>query len=104
MDLAARVKQFEDASAAAREKNRAALRARREEVSTTLEHEESEFEKTAGELRKAAQNWWSETQEAVERQIGVMQADFEKWQADMRAQRAARTAEDGKTSEALGKD
>ncbi|WP_147288109.1 hypothetical protein [Nocardia pseudobrasiliensis] len=97
MDLAARVKQVEEASAAAREKNRAALQARREALETTVEHEGSEFEKTAAELRVAARRWWSETREAIERQIGVMRGDFEKWQAEIKAQRATRTAKDDKT-------
>ncbi|MET7773256.1 hypothetical protein [Nocardia sp. NPDC005366] len=99
MDLAARVKQFEESSTAAREKNRATLQARREELGATLEHEGTEFEKTTAELREAAQSWWSDTREAVERQIDVMRADFEKWQAEIKAQRAERTAEDGKTAE-----
>jgi hypothetical protein len=102
-DLAARVKQFEESSAAAREKHRATLQARQEEVGATLEHGRNEFEKTTAELREAAQSWWSDTQEAVERQIDVMRADFEKWQADIKAQRAERTAEDGTTTAPAGK-
>ncbi|WP_157106726.1 hypothetical protein [Nocardia arthritidis] len=103
MDLAARVKQFEESTAAAREKNRAMLQARREELGATLEREGNEFEKTAGELREAAQSWWSDTHEAVERQIDVMRADFEKWQADIKAQRAARKVEGGKSAEPTSK-
>ncbi|MBF6243917.1 hypothetical protein IU471_10025 [Nocardia elegans] len=103
MDLAARVKQFEESSAAAREKNRATLQAQREELGATLEREGDEFEKTTAELREAAQSWWSDTREAVEHQIDVMRADFEKWQADIKAQRAERTAEDGKTAEPMSK-
>lgn len=99
MDLAARVKQFEESSAATREKSRAALQARREELSATLEREGNEFEKTTADLREAAQSWWSDTREALERQIEVMRADFEKWQADVKAQRAERTAGKGNTAE-----
>ncbi|WP_330180543.1 hypothetical protein OHB26_29640 [Nocardia sp. NBC_01503] len=97
VDLAARVKQFEDSSAAAREKNRAALRARRDELSVTMDREGDELEKTTAELREAAQKWWSETRDAVEHQISVMRADFEKWQAEVKAQYAERSAHDGGT-------
>ncbi len=93
MDLAVKVKQFEDSSAGARDKSRAALQARREKLTATLEHEGHEFEKTASDLREAAQSWWSDTQDAIERQIGAMRADFEKWQASIKAQRSSRTAE-----------
>ncbi len=99
MDLAARVKQFEESSAAAGEKNRAALQARREELGATLEHEGKEFEKTTADLREAAQSWWSDTREAIERQIGVMRSDFDKWQADSKSQRAERTDEAGKPAQ-----
>ncbi|WP_157101508.1 hypothetical protein [Nocardia shimofusensis] len=102
MELAARVKQYEESSAEAREKSRAALQARREELSATLEREGNEFEKTTAELREAAQSWWSDTREAVEHQIDVMRADFEKWQADIKAQRAERDKE-GKTAEPASK-
>ncbi|MEU7141662.1 hypothetical protein ABZ942_19565 [Nocardia sp. NPDC046473] len=103
VDLAARVKQFEESSAAAREKNRAKLQTHREELSATLEREGNEFEKTTAELRDAAQSWWTDTREAVEHQIGVMRADFEKWQAEIKAQHAERTAEDKKTAETVSK-
>jgi nucleoid DNA-binding protein len=93
MDLAVRVKEFEGSSAGARDKSRAALQARREKLTATLEHEGHEFEKTAADLRDAAQHWWSDTQEALERQISVMRADFDKWQASIRAQRTARPPE-----------
>ncbi|RMI31458.1 hypothetical protein [Nocardia stercoris] len=99
MDLAARVKQFEESSAAAREESRAALRAQQKELGATLERERDEFGMTTAELREAAQSWWSETREALEHQIDVMRADFDKWQADIKAQRAERTAEAGKTAE-----
>ncbi|WP_067897745.1 hypothetical protein [Nocardia vaccinii] len=99
MDLAAQVKKFEESSATAREKNRAMLQAQREELGATLEHEKNELETTTAELQEAAQSWWSDTREAIERQIDTMRADFEKWQADIKAQRAERTAEDSKSAE-----
>ncbi|QLY29786.1 hypothetical protein [Nocardia huaxiensis] len=104
LDLAARVKQFEESSAATRDRNRAALQARREEVQAAFGHEGSELEKTAAELREAAQQWWSDTRDALEHQIESMRADFEKWQADIKAQRAERAASagDGKTGEPSG--
>ena len=101
MDLAERVKKFEESSAEMREKNRATMQARKEELTSTIEREGSELEKTAAELRDAAQSWWSDTREALEHQIGVMRADFDKWQADMKAQRAERASGEGKTAEAI---
>ncbi|MEU6583460.1 hypothetical protein [Nocardia sp. NPDC046763] len=106
MDLAAQVKRFEESSTAAREQNRAALQARRKELEATFEREGSEFEKTTAELRDVAQKWWSDTREAIEHQIAVMRTDFEKWQADIKAERAADTtehAEDGQTTEPAAK-
>lgn len=103
MDLAARVKQFEESSAAAREKNRAMLQSRREELGATLEHEGTEFEKTTAELRDAAMSWWSLTREALERQIGVMRADFEKWQADLKSQHQEQAADADKVAEPASK-
>lgn len=99
MDLATRVKQFEESSAEAQEKSRAALHARREELGATLEHERHEFEKTTADLQEAAQSWWSDTRQALEHQIDTMRADFEKWQADLKAQRSEGTAKDDKSVE-----
>lgn len=99
MDLAGQVKQFEESSAVAREKNLTTLQDRREKFGATLEHEGSEFDKTTAELRAAAQSWWSDTREALEHQIGVLRADFEKWQAEIKAPRVERNAEGGKTVE-----
>jgi hypothetical protein len=95
-DLAARVKRVEDSAAAVREKNRAALQARREELDAVIEREANEFEKTMTEAREAAQTWWSDTKNAIERQIAAMRTDFQKRQAELKeknAERAARDAE-----------
>ncbi|MFG1798065.1 hypothetical protein [Nocardia sp. NPDC049149] len=101
MELATKVKKFEESSTAAREKNRAKLQSRREEFDSTFEHERAEFDKTTAELREAALSWWSDTKEAVERQISVMRADFEKWQADIKAAETAQPAAADKPAEAL---
>ncbi|MEC3957711.1 hypothetical protein VMT65_32080 [Nocardia sp. CDC153] len=93
MELAAQVKRFEESSAATREANRAKLQARREELGATLQQEGHEFEKTAGDLREAASKWWADTRDALEHQISVMRADFEKWQSEVKAQRAAAAAQ-----------
>ncbi|MVU80922.1 hypothetical protein GPX89_27190 [Nocardia sp. ET3-3] len=74
-ELAAKVKHFEESSAATRQR------------------EGHEFEKTTAELRETAQKWWADTREAVEHQISVMRTDFEKWQADLKAQRANEAAQ-----------
>ncbi|MFD7844391.1 hypothetical protein ACFV4K_15810 [Nocardia sp. NPDC059764] len=88
-ELAAQVKRFEESSAAAREKGQATMQARREELHATAQREAHEFEKTAADLRESAQQWWTDTREALEHQIHSMRADFEKWQTEIKAQRAA---------------
>ncbi|OJF82936.1 hypothetical protein NS14008_32160 [Nocardia seriolae] len=95
-DLAARVQQFEESSAATREKNVAALQAKKEDLAATFGHEGKEIEKTAAELREAAQSWWADTREALERQIGLVRADFEKWQTELKTQHATGPAAESK--------
>jgi len=97
MDLACRVKRLEDSAAAVREKNRAALQARRDELDAAIERETGQLHKATmgatGETRK----WWSETRASIERQVAQMRADFEKWQTEMKeknAERAAQEADD----------
>ena len=96
-DLANRVKKLEDSAAAMQENNRAVLQVRREQLESDFDHEVAELEKTAAELRGAAHNWWSQSKDAIERQIAAMRADFENWQTEMKqksADRAAQNAED----------
>lgn len=97
MDLAARVKTLEDSAAAVRDENRAALQARREELETVIDREVKEIEKTTAEAKQAARSWWSDTKDAIERQIAAMRADFEKRHAELEqksVERAAENAED----------
>ncbi|MET9492938.1 hypothetical protein [Nocardia sp. NPDC006630] len=103
MDLADRVKQFEESAAGAREKNRVTLQAKREELGETFEREGNEFDKTTTDLREAAQSWWSDTRGALEHQIGIMRTDFDKWQADIKAQHAEHTSEGGKHADPISK-
>ncbi|MBF6238282.1 hypothetical protein IU474_14580 [Nocardia otitidiscaviarum] len=92
LELSDRVKRIEEASAAAREKNRAAVQARREEFESAVEREGKEFEHTATEMREATQRWWAETKTALERQFEAMRADFEQWQADAHGEAAGKAS------------
>lgn len=97
IDLAARVKHFEESSAAARERNHAALQSRRAELEAAIEREGKELEQTAREVREAAHRWWRETRGSVEHQLDVLHADLAHGEAmdkEKRTERAAQTAED----------
>ena len=93
MDLAARVKELEASAAAARDKNRAALEARRHEIEDAIDREVKEFEATATEATAKARAWWADTRTAIERQVAARRADYEKWRAEHREERAERIAE-----------
>lgn len=93
MDLARRVKRLEDSAAAVREKNRAALNARRDELEAAIERENNEFHKATSQAKGAAQGWWTDTRASIERQVAQLRADFDKWQAEMKQKNAERAAE-----------
>jgi len=83
MGLAARVRRLEDSAAVVREKNRAALQARREE--------------TATEARVAVGSRWPDTKASIRRQLEAMRADVKKSQAELvekDAERASRDADE----------
>lgn len=97
LDLAGRVKRLEDSAAAVREKNRAALQARRDELEAAIEREAGQIHKATTGTKGEARKWWSETRASIERQVAQMRADFEKWQTEMKkknAEHAAQEAED----------
>jgi len=101
MDLAGRVKRLEDSAAAVREKNRAALQARRDELETAIEREVDELHEATTQAKGAARTWWSDTRTSIERQISQMRADFEKWQAEMKEKNAERAAKDAEEDAAM---
>src|SRR5271166_3650945 len=97
LDLAARVKRLEDSAAAVRDRNAAALQARRRELESTIDHEVEELNMTSAEAKEAARSWWSDTKVAIERQIAAMRGDFDRRQAEFtqkNAERAAQNAEE----------
>ena len=92
-DLAARVKKLEDLAAAARERNRAVLQARRQELEGAIDSEVKQFEATATEVTTAAGSWWADTKASIERQVVAIQADIEQRKVGHKKERAERMAE-----------
>jgi hypothetical protein len=88
-ELAARIKKLEDSAAAVREKNRAALQERRQEIESTVDSEVKEFEAATADVR----SWWADTKGSIERQVAAMRADLEKRKAEHRKERAQRLAD-----------
>lgn len=84
-DLASRMKQVEDSSSAVREKNRAALQSRRDELEAAIERQSKEFDQTATQVQTATHRWWADTKDAVERQIEAMRGDFEQHRTEARS-------------------
>ena len=101
MDLAGRVERLEDSAAAVREKNRAKLQARRDELEAAIEREGDQLHKATTQAKGAARTWWSDTRASIERQIAQMRADLEKWQAEMKEKNAERAAEDAEEDAVL---
>jgi len=92
-DLADRVRRVEDSAAAVQARNRAALEARREELESAIDKEVTEIEQAGAEKADAARGLWSDITGSVHKQVAVMRADFEKWQAEAKEKNAQRSAE-----------
>ena len=84
IDLAGRVKRVEDSAEAVQERNRAALRSRREELEAAIEQSKLDL---ATQAKDATRSWWSETTSSI-------QADFAEWQAEIKEKNAERVVED----------
>jgi predicted ATP-binding protein involved in virulence len=93
LDLASRVKRVEDSAAAVEAKNRAKLQARREELEAAIDQSHIEMAAAATQTKESASTKWSAVKNSVEGQVDEMRADFAKWQAEMKEDRAERAAE-----------
>jgi hypothetical protein len=93
-DLASRVKRVEDSAAAVEANNRAKLQARREELAAAIDESHIELAAAATQAKDATRGKWSKVKRSIEGQVDEMRADFAKWQADIKEDRAERAAED----------
>jgi hypothetical protein len=94
MNLAARVRRLEDSAAAVREKNHAALQARREEIEAAIDREVGQLDRASTHADGTVRTWWSDTKASIDRQMAHMRADFQKRQAEIKEKNAERAAED----------
>jgi hypothetical protein len=92
-ELAARIKQLEDSATAVRDKNRASLQTRRDQLEDAFDREVKEVESAATQATAAAQTWWADTKGAIERQVAAMRTDLEQRKTEHRKERAQRLAE-----------
>jgi hypothetical protein len=92
--LASRVKRVEDSAAAVEANNRAELQARREELEAAIDESHIELAAAATQAKEAANGKWSKVKTAIEGRVDEMRADFAKWQAEMKEDRAEQAAED----------
>jgi hypothetical protein len=91
LDLAARVSELESSAAATLSDNREALEVRRREIERALDTEAIE---TAGsETVAAAQRWWADTRESVDRQVEKMRQEFGTWGRERALDSAELTAQ-----------
>jgi hypothetical protein len=93
LDLASRVKRVEDSAAAVEEKNRAKLQARREELEAAIDDSHIELAAAATQAKESTRSKWSQVKTAIEGQVSDMRADFAKWQAEIKEDRAEQDAE-----------
>ena len=93
LDLASRVKRVEDSAAAVEEKNRAKLQARREELEAAIDDSHVELAAAATQAKESTRSKWSQVKTAIEGQVSDMRADFAKWQAEIKEDRAEQDAE-----------
>jgi hypothetical protein len=84
-ELAQRAKGAEEAAAAARARDRAALEARRDAIETSIDESEAELADSAEE----AKSKWGQMQSTLHKSFGEKRAEMK---ADLEAQRASRDA------------
>lgn len=94
LDLASRVKRVEDSAAAVEANNRAKLQARREELEAAIDESHIELAAAATHAKESANGKWSQAKTLIEGHVNDMRADFAKWQAEIKEDRAERAAED----------
>ena len=94
LDLASRVKRVQDSAAAVEAKDRAKLQERREELAAAIDESRIELAAATTEAKEATRAKWSAVKNSIEGQIDEMRADFAKWQAEIKEDRAERSAKD----------
>ena len=94
LDLASRVKRVEDSAAAVEAKNREKLQARREELEAAIDDSHVELAAAATQAKGSTRSKWSQAKAAIEGQVNDLRADFAKWQAGIKEDRAEQEAED----------
>jgi hypothetical protein len=93
LDLASRVKRVEDSAAAVEAKNRDKLEARREELEAAIDDSHIELAAAATQAKESARSKWSQAKTLIDGQVNDMRADFAKWQAEIKEDRAEQAAE-----------
>ena len=93
LDLGSRVKRVEDSAAAVEAKNRAKLQARRE-LEAAIDESHIELAAAGTQAEESARSKWSQAKTLIDGQVNDMRADFAKWQAEIKEDRAERAAED----------
>ena len=93
LDLASRVKRVEDSAAAVEANNRAKLQARREELEAAIDESRIELAAAATQTTESARTKWSQAKTLIDGQVNDMRADFAKWQAEIKEDRAEQAAE-----------
>jgi hypothetical protein len=94
LDLASRVKRVEDSAAAVEAKNREKLQARREELAAAIDESHIELAAAATQAKESTRTQWTHAKTAIEGQVDDMRADFAKWKAEIKEDRAEQEAED----------
>ena len=94
LDLASRVKRVEDSAAAVEAKNREKLQARREELAAAIDESHIELAAAATQAKESTRTKWAQAKAAIEGQVDDMRADFAKWKAEIKEDRAEQEAED----------
>ena len=70
------------------------MQARREELEAAIDESHIELAAAATQAKEATRSKWSEVKNSIEGQVDEMRADFAKWQAEIKEDRAERAAED----------
>ena len=94
LDLASRVKRVEDSAAAVEAKNREKLQARREELEAAIDESHVELSAAATQANESTRTKWTQAKTSIEGRVNDMRADFAKWQAEIKEDRAEQEAED----------
>jgi hypothetical protein len=92
-ELAARTKNIEDSATALRDKNRAALQKRRDELDSNIDAGLTSFEAGVTDKKDAAQNWWRELKATSEEKVAALKSQVQERKAERSAERADEDAQ-----------